>query len=253
MRTPDIILEQMLLGEKNTESDPSVHARLKELEQSNRDILEKYPAAAMKQAVSEKTDARNKAGVHRFPAVSAIRFAGYAAAACLVFTLTLVTIIQRPSVISPSTETVSIRERPKGNANHMYVYRKAASGVEKLEPGARVSENDVLQLSYLVTDKKWGFIFSIDGDGVITQHYPERGTFSALLESGGEIPLSFSYQHDDAPSFERFVMISSAESFSAQKILESINHSMHSDNFVSRDLSELIPSDMALTDIVLYK
>ncbi len=253
MRTPDIILEQMLLGEKKTEPDPTVHARLKELEQSNREILEKYPAAAMKQAVSGKIAARKKADVRHFPAMSAMRYAGYAAAACLVVTLTLVAVIQRPSVISSGTDTVSIKERPKGNANHMYVYRKAESGVEKLETGARVSENDVLQLSYLVTDKKWGFIFSIDGDGVITQHYPERGTFSALLESGGEIPLSFSYQLDDAPSFERFVMISSAESFSAQKILESIELSIHSDNFITRDLSELIPSDMALTDIVLYK
>lgn len=253
MRTPDIILEQMLLGEKNKDTDPSVHARLKEMERSNREILEKYPAAAMRQAVSGKIERRNKAGIRQFPAVTAMRYAGYAAAACLVVTLTIVAAVQHPSAISSETDAGAISERAKGNATRMYVYRKAASGVEKLESGSRVSENDVLQLSYLVTDKQWGFIFSIDGDGVITQHYPERGTFSALLESGGEIPLSFSYQLDDAPSFERFVMISSTDSFSAQKILESIEHSIHTDNFVSRDLAELIPSDMALTDIVLYK
>lgn len=253
MRTPDIILEQMLLGEKNTESDPSVHARLKELEQSNREILEKYPADAMKRAVSAKLEERKKADVRHFPAVSAMRYAGYAAAACLVVTLTIMSVVQRPTGITSEQDTLTMSERVKGNANRMYVYRKIASGVEQLESGDKVAENDFLQLSYLVTDKRWGFIFSIDGDGVITQHYPEGGTFSALLESGGEIPLSFSYQLDDAPSFERFVMISSAESFSAQKILESIKTSIHSDNFVSRDLSELIPSDMTFTDIVLYK
>lgn len=253
MRTPDIILEQMLLGEKNKDTDPSVHARLKEMERSNREILEKYPAAAMKQAVSAKIEERKKADVHHFSAISAMRYAGYAAAACLVVTLTIMSVIQRPAVITSEPDTVTMSERIKGNANRMYVYRKSASGVEKLESGDRVAENDFLQLSYLVTDKKWGFIFSIDGDGVITQHYPERGTFSALLESGGEIPLAFSYQLDDAPAFERFVMISSTESFSAQNILESIETSIHSDNFVSRDLSELIPSDMTLTDIVLYK
>lgn len=253
MKTPDIILEQMLLGEQQRDPDPAVLTRLEELEQSNREILEKYPPAAMRTAILAKMEQNRKSAVHPFPARSAVRYAGYAAAACLVITLTVIAAIQRPTILSSGSDTVAIRERIKGNANRMYVYRKGDQGAEKLESGARVSENDVLQLSYLVTDKQWGFIFSIDGNGVITQHYPERGTFSALLETGGEVPLAFSYQLDDAPAFERFIMISSEDSFSAQNILESIGTTINSERFLARDLSELIPSDMSLTDIVLYK
>ena len=56
MSLPDIFLEQMLLGEKETASDAETRSRLREMEDSNREILARYPADAMKRAIAEKLE-----------------------------------------------------------------------------------------------------------------------------------------------------------------------------------------------------
>lgn len=254
MSIPDIFLEQMLLGEKETASDAETRSRLREMEDSNREILARYPADAMKRAIAEKleTTGRSALPFTSGRALPAIRVVAFAAAACFALAFAVLATMQLTRS-SGFTGRRLLTERPKGDATRMYVYRQAGDRAEKLDTGDRVAVNDVLQVSYNVAGKRWGFIFSVDGNGVLTQHYPERGTFSALLETTGETALPFSYQLDDAPDFERFIMISAEDSFNAQPVLESILTVSRSADFPAKDLSDVVPAGMTVTDIVLYK
>ncbi len=254
MKTPNIILEQMLLGEKESASDPETKSRLRDLETSNREILAQYPASTMKRAVADKLQKVDRPAIpfSRGRAVPVIRITAFAAAACFTIALAVLATTQLTRS-SGSSDSGLLSERPKGDTVRLYVYRKAGDHAEKLDNGDRVSVNDVLQVSYNVAGNKWGFIFSVDGNGVVTQHYPERGTFSALLETKGETALPFSYQLDDAPAFERFIMISAGESFNAQPVLDTIQNVSRSDDFPANDLSDVVPAGMTVTDIVLYK
>ena len=111
-----------------------------------------------------------------------------------------------------------------------------------------------MQLSYVCADPEYALIVSVDGNGVVTSHFPEDSTDSALLEKGGEFPLSYSYKLDDAPSFERFYLVTSNEEFS----LESIEDFLLSISGISgkievEELSALIGSKVSISDIMLLK
>ena len=76
MSIPDIFLEQMLLGEKETASDAETRSRLREMEDSNREILARYPADAMKRAIAEKLETTGRSALpftsgRALPAVAA--------------------------------------------------------------------------------------------------------------------------------------------------------------------------------------
>jgi hypothetical protein len=92
---------------------------------------------------------------------------------------------------------------------------------ELLSDGARGARGDLLQLAY---DKApsglYGLLLSIDGTGRVTQHLPEEGaSASAPLTSLREIRLSSAYELDDAPAFERFVLITAPQPFAIGAVL----------------------------------
>jgi hypothetical protein len=79
-----------------------------------------------------------------------------------------------------------------------------------------------LQLAY---DKApsglYGLLLSIDGSGRVTQHLPEEGaSASAPLTSLREIRLPSAYELDDAPAFERFVLITAPQPFAIGAVLD---------------------------------
>jgi len=99
--------------------------------------------------------------------------------------------------------------RIKGLQPELKVYRKSQNGVEKLINNGFVAKADTLQLSYIASNKPYGFIFSLDGNNHITLHYPDSPKDSAKLKTNGEISLPYSYELDDAPSFEEFYFVTS--------------------------------------------
>jgi hypothetical protein len=62
-------------------------------------------------------------------------------------------------------------------------------------------------------------IFSVDGRSAVTLHYPYRPGQSTQLVSGRRTFLSEAYTLDDAPDFEVFIMVVSAEPLDAQTVL----------------------------------
>jgi hypothetical protein len=113
-------------------------------------------------------------------------------------------------------------------APRLVVYRRKAAqasgvpGSERLGNGAHATRGDVLQLAYdKAPDGLYGVMLSIDGAGRVTQHLPEEGARAAApLVAVREIPLPSAYELDDAPDFERFVLVASHQPFSIDLALD---------------------------------
>lgn len=102
----------------------------------------------------------------------------------------------------------------------LFVYQHGAGGDRRLNDGARVARGDLLQLAYATSDTGFGVLLSIDGSGVVTQHWPEPGArVAAPLRSGGEVRLPSAYELDDAPAFERFFLVSADRPFQVAPIV----------------------------------
>ena len=82
----------------------------------------------------------------------------------------------------------------------------------------------MIQITYIPGNKNYGVIFSLDGNGNLTRHFPEDNWIAGKLENNGEeIPLSFSYKLDDAPEYELFVFVASMNEFSLEELEDFAN------------------------------
>ena len=116
-----------------------------------------------------------------------------------------------------------------------------------------MSEKDVLQLSYVAVGRKYGVIFSIDGRGIVTVHYPyaENGA-TPELEQGGEIYLRYAYELDDAPLFERFFFVTSDKPFNIA-IVEKAARLLASKTGQARNTDLKLPSGFEQYSFLLNK
>ena len=233
---PDLLLEQYVLGElpeaekawieAALRSDVSLRVRLEELKASDAAILREAPpaeiAAAIRRRMLSSGDPRARgllgrvrkavrpASAFLFPAVAAI--------------LVLAGVVMARGRLFPSADELA---RPKGGSPEILVFAKTASGPTlELREGAVAAAGDLLQIEYTAGGARHGAIFSLDGRGTITRHFPELGDSSAqsgptqersaekapLLAVGGAF-LGSGYELDDAPGFERFFIVSSGEAF----------------------------------------
>ncbi len=271
MKTPVLFAEKEAIMRKGTfpEAAEGIRGRgtaeidglVAEIEESDRDILSRYPVGAMRSAVGAKLNA--SAGRRRVTfagnAFRAMRVAAMPAAACLVLAVAFVTTqgLSRGAgaddVPLGSRTAVASGERSKGTGPRIHVYRKDGTDAIRLNGGDRVSANDALQISYLSNGNTWGVILSVDGNGVITRHYPDAGNGAAPLDTSGEVPLAFSYVLDDAPKYERFIFVSSRSSFPVAPVIRAIESLSADPDFAARDLSKSLPKELTISDIVLVK
>ena len=77
----------------------------------------------------------------------------------------------------------------------------------------------MLQLAYANSTFQYGMIFSIDGRGEVTLHFPKTLTGKTNLSKGKPVYLDFSFELDDAPGFEKFYFIASNDKIDCKKIL----------------------------------
>ena len=110
------------------------------------------------------------------------------------------------------------------------LYKKTDDGVQLLSHGDSAKKGDVIQITYAPGKNNYGVIFSVDGNGNITRHFPEKSWNSERLShEKPEIPLNFSYELDNAPNFECFVMVSSEKEFNLNDIEKRIENSKELD------------------------
>ena len=150
--------------------------------------------------------------------------------------------------------------RAKGGAPGLIVYKKAVGDPLPLVNGDFVKKGDILQLRYSGGNGGYGTIVSIDGRGSITWHLPSSATSAVSsmpssktaprLEKSGAF-LGSAYELDDAPSFERFFMISSPEDFDLAEVVAALRVLQLSGRAASVPLS--LPSSLSWRSFTLYK
>ena len=213
----DLMLEQYALGELSEaersrvqaalEADASVRSRLSDIEASNREILESYPAERIVPVIQERLRSERQAphASRRFWPTLAVALP---TAAALVFLLSFFLVRQN---------AVADQTRVKGATTHLAVFRKTPRGAEELRAGTVAQSGDVLQIGYTAVGARYGVIFSVDGRGTVTWHLPagyRGGSQDApALDSQGVVVLPSAYELDDAPGFERFFLVYSNDPF----------------------------------------
>lgn len=94
---------------------------------------------------------------------------------------------------------------------HLVIHRKQGPEVRRLRGGATTHPGDIVQVSYVAAGNHHGVVLSVDGAGAVTLHHPLRPRDSTAVRPRGEHPLAHAFQLDDAPGFERFFFVTSAQ------------------------------------------
>lgn len=157
-----------------------------------------------------------------------------------------------------NTETAS---RIKGTKHSLYLYQQTENGVAALKTGTKLSEGDLIQIAFNPGQKQYGLIFSIDGNQNVTNHFGSEEFESEKMLSKINY-LDYSYQLDDAPEFEVFIMISGdrpLNSVESQQLKTDVNqlktkklNQLKNRKFVKKVLSDL-PENFEISIFVVLK
>lgn len=241
MAIPTRILEEIKNSEADAKNFYSLYGRenienaISELKKSDEEILNTYSVQAMKAAVAGKiaanklgsssVKASSDANILKFPAMKIFT---YAAAAVLLAAVLIPAGLKTTKLSAGKTPT----ERVKGNAMsvstdepQIKLYRQKGHEIQALNDGDFARSGDVIQITYNAGHDEYGVIFSVDGNGSITRHFPENSWQAEPLEHRpDETPLNFSYELDNAPDFECFIMVTSKKQFSLEDIENKIRN-----------------------------
>ncbi|RKH67916.1 ActD protein [Corallococcus llansteffanensis] len=259
-------LERFLLGELSSQDraeveallarDPDARAWLDALRADTRRILETYPPTRVAAEVERRR--RGQARKHQTAPPShawadggrwfALGTPVAAMLAVLVWDASRglpQDFVSAPPVASVLGETVRI----KGDAR-LRIHRQGTGEAELLSDGAFARAGDVLQLSYLAADQAHGVVVSLDGRGVVTLHFPVHPGDSTALQPGGAVPLSQAYALDDAPGFERFILVTGDRPLDVAAILEAARRlALHG----ARDARLEVPDALRQASVTLRK
>lgn len=200
-RVPDLLVEQLHRGELSPERaaevrqrllrEPGGAERLVRLADDDERTLAALPPEAFARRVRAKLASDRAVPMWAVPA----------------FAMAAVLLVAGPLILRPEASVPEVGvTRTKGGADGLRVYRKGAGGAELLADHTPARAGDVIQLSYASNDPGFGVIFSVDGRGGVTLHFPESGDNTEIVP-GAEVALPHGYALDDAPAFESFVML----------------------------------------------
>ena len=220
MTIPNRIIEGIFNSEIDPEKYYSIYGKeeinkaLQNLKESNDEILNLYTPKAMYKAVEAKLSHKNKKPL-LIPS-GAIKIATYAAAAVFIAAIAIPLGYNSFKARTPAaTERLTGPSASVQKETYLSLYRKNGREIQALKDGSYVHSGDVIQITYQAGQNDYGVIFSVDGSGNITRHFPEESWQAAKLEHrSDETPLDFSYELDNAPDFECFVMVTSKKQFS---------------------------------------
>lgn len=250
-RVPQLLVERLALGELSAAEATDIRRRLVD-EPGGLKRLETIDAdnAATLEALPPKLIARRVANALEAEAPKATGgrawLWGGPVAAFAALGLILVVLPEQPnpdtfntgSSLPPGTHepstphpTTSGTERAKGAPNpHLVLSRQRSDGgSSNVNDGEMAGAGDVVQVGYLAVGAKFGAIISVDGRGAVTWHLPSTGPTDAAPNAAGgrsaahlvvkgEQWLPEAYELDDAPKFERFIFVTSQNSFDLEAV-----------------------------------
>lgn len=218
----DYRLERYLLGElpraeletlrREIEADSGLGERLAALERSNEELHRRFPPEWMSGQIKLKLQ---RAGVDKPKRQrSGYRLWAVPAAALLLAVVAVPALFDRAAELP--TERIKGGEEGPG----LMIFRKLASGEERLREGALVRSGDLVQIVYRSGGMPYGAILSVDGRGAVTQHLPVSGGESVPLVARDT--LDFAYELDDAPRWERFFFLAADHRFGLDAIVRQL-------------------------------
>ena len=247
---PDLLLEEILLGEKKAQDyyekygKEEIENALQELRKSNQEILNIYPAEKMQKEFIKKSLV-----VKGTKSFKSVKYISYAAAALIAAALFVPVAMNNLKATSSKNIT-----RAKGSVSkhqELRLYKKSGNDAVILKNGTDARENDVIQITYLAGEYNYGVIFSVDGSGNVTRHFPEDSWKAEKLQkTGAEVPLEFSYKLDAAPKYECFIFVASKNSFDMSKI-ENVDKNKYSIEYLKN--GSYLPSECESSVFVLNK
>lgn len=242
-RVSDWLLERLAAGELPPAQERSLRERLAAtgdthrlaaLAASNTEVLAAHPAAEV------AAEVRCRAAVAKVPtAWRPLRVLSLAAAGAAAVVLLLMRSPAGPSQsqLGPEQETIT----SKGLQPAIGLYRKTATGVERLGPTNRLRPGDIVQLRYIAAGKRYGVVASCDARGAVTLHLPETPGRAAALIKDGERALAHAYELDASPGFERFVFVTADVSFDTELVVRNLKQGAP------------LPQDFAIWSLTLEK
>ena len=193
---PDILVERLRLGELSPAEGARVRQRLAEAgELARLEMPEEVGFERLPETVRDRLERARRLEQARQRGAWRTWSLAVTAASFAVMAMVLGMPAGPPSGASEN--------RAKGGAS-LAVYRQIPGGHEALADGALARPGDVLQLGYRPGSARMVAIYSIDGRGLVTTHL--RPT-TARSQGPAETRLPAAFALDDAPGFERFVLI----------------------------------------------
>ena len=246
-RVPDWLLERYAQGDldsaqraevaRRIEEDASASARLMELERSDHALRGGLPPL---RKIEERAGVRARGRDWKLPVlIPSLALAGLAAF-----------VVVRGE--DPTTRPNPVGEEIigiKGDAR-LTLHRKSGASVGTLGPNSEARPGEVLQIGYTGVANPYAVILSIDGRGAVTLHHPQSATGSTALTGKGVLP--FAYELDDAPGFERFVLITSKSPLAVDQVL-SAARAIASDPSRARTARLPLAPDFTQSSLVLRK
>lgn len=196
----------------------SLEDELAALRASNAQILATYPRHDLNPQAPPMTSRDPEASWTRWRRVKRHARLAMAPAALVACALLAWAWWAPVAPVSAPDERVQDIERAKGaqlEAPALKIWRLSEDGPQRLEDGALVRAGEQLQVQAMAPAReRYGAIFSVDGRGVVTQHWPAPPAQRAGVMPRGELTLETSYTLDDAPEFERFYLFLEADASS---------------------------------------
>lgn len=212
---PDWLVERVALDEVPPASRGRVAAADRDqlaaevaaLHADNQAELARYPAgpavADIEARVRGAHDAARTQRRRRW--LAGIASAAVVAGAAVLASRTVLRDRGEPSAVTPDAGEVT---RVKGDLR-VAAFRNRGDHAEELSQDSIARAGDVVQLRYNAGGHSHAVIASLDGDGVVTLHFPasEDAPPAATAAAKGTSSLPNAYALDDAPQFERFFII----------------------------------------------
>lgn len=219
---------QMEEIENRLKKEPALREQIEKIKQSDREILDRYSADSVVPLILDRCrveKSKQEWQARRRPVfVKRLLYASPALAAVLVLLFILLPghrgIVDRGVGDSPDVTRIKGEETIDMTRPNLVVYRQTGNTIELLENGEKAKEGDLLQIAYISAGENFGVVFSIDGNGAVTLHYPEKKKQSTFLKKEKKVLLGSAYELDDAPGFERFFFITSPTPIDVDDILK---------------------------------
>lgn len=146
--------------------------------------------------------------------------------------------------------TVESNVRTKGDILHLMAHLVRGDEQTQLFSGDEVRAGDRIQLSINKAKGMSFVVFSIDGHGVSSLHYPVNSPSKILDIDFFSLPTS--YRLDDAPDFEKFYLVSSSRLLNKDDIMAKAEKAQKTSDF-QRGFRNLMPSHASIQLLILKK